>query len=173
MEKELLLLRKLYTNPELTQRDMAKATGISLGAINALIKELVKRDVIRVEKIRQKARLYHLTSQALKQKAESTYKYIVEAYVFLEDLRKKIDELLNNIERENVTIVLFGNRDKIFELIEAKLIENGRTFKLLYSFEEIKDFIDLYEVLIIVWQPENINLVKSVSCNYFDLLGSI
>lgn len=51
MEKELLLLIKLYKNPELSQRDMAKAEGMSLGSVNTLVKNMAKKGMISIETI--------------------------------------------------------------------------------------------------------------------------
>ncbi len=172
MEKELLLLRKLYTNPELTQRDMAKATGISLGSVNLLIKELVDRGILNVDKLTQKTRIYKLTSQGLKKKAESTYRYVLEAYTFIKAFSNKIDEILESIGKDNY-IILFGERDEIYEFVEKKLSEKGTEYKFVSNFKEVIEFSQVHELLVLVWHPEKIYLVKQINCNYIDLMDSI
>lgn len=173
MEKELLLLRKLYTNPEITQRDMAKAAGVSLGSVNALIKDLVERDILNVEKLTQKTRIYNLTTQGLKQKAESTYRYVVEAYTFIKLLSIKTDEVLLSFGNDAYSIVLFGERDEIYEFIKEKLSEKGIKYKYASTFREVKEFSEVHELFVIVWHPEKINMVKQIRCNYINLLDCI
>ena len=118
MEKELLLLRELFSNPKLTQRDMAKVTGLSLGSINAIMKQFIKSGLVEVQKATKRTMLYYLTSLGLKQKSESTYRYIVDVYLFIKELNRKLDEILNSIGKD-YTIVLFGVKDEIYEYIKG------------------------------------------------------
>lgn len=173
MEKELLLLRKLYTNPELTQRDMAKATGISLGSVNTFIKQLVKKGTLSIETMTQRKIVYSLTELGLRKKAELAYRYIIEAYLYLKELSVKLDDILKTTCEEDCILVLFGYRDELYEFIEAKLNEKGVLFKFVYTFDEIKLLSQHNNILIIVWQPEIINIIKDIEFRYVDLLDSI
>ena len=172
MEKELLLLRKLHTNPELTQRDMAKAIGISLGSVNLLIKELVDRGILNVDKLTQKTRIYNLTSQGLKKKAESTYRYVVEAYAFIKAFSSRIYEILETVDKGKY-IILFGEKDEIYEFVETKLSEKGTDYKFVCNIKELQEFSQVRELLVLVWHPEKIYLVKQINCNYIDLMDCI
>lgn len=173
MEKELLLLRKLHTNPELTQRDMAKAIGISLGGINTLIKELAKKGTIIVKKSTNKTMNYSLTSLGLSQKAESMYRYIIEAYSFLKKLSVTLDEILQYSFRKGYMLVLFGYKDELYEYIEAELVEKGGQFKFAVNLNDIRLLSDKNKLLVVVWQPENINIIKDIELSYVNLLDSI
>lgn len=173
MEKELLLLRKLHTNPELSQRDMAKATGISLGGINTLIKELAKNGTINIEKSTHKTMNYSLTSLGLSKKAESMYRYVIEAYSFLKKLSLKLDDILKSTCRKGCVLVLFGYRDELYEYIEEELIEKGWQFKPAVTLNEIRLLSEKHELLVVVWQPENINIIKNIELSYVNLLDSI
>lgn len=172
MEKELLLLRKLYVNPELTQRDMAKATGISLGSVNALLKELIKNGVISVQKITRKTMVYKLTPLGLKQKSKLMYVYISEAYAFIKELSIKIDEIVKTHKDDNF-IVLFGDKDEIYELIESRLTIKGTHFKYVNRYEEIKVFSEKDKLFVITWNPERYNIIKGSKCHYVNLFDRI
>ena len=52
-EISLKLLKLLKNSPELTQRQMNKEMGVSLGKINYCISELVKEGLIKVERFRK------------------------------------------------------------------------------------------------------------------------
>ncbi len=47
-EIQLRLLRLLEANPQMTQRDMAEALGVSLGKTNFCIKALFERGLIKL-----------------------------------------------------------------------------------------------------------------------------
>lgn len=172
MEKELLLLRELYSNPNLTQRDMAKVTGLSLGGINSIIKQFIENGLVKVEKSTKSTMFYHLTSQGLRQKSDSTHRYIVEVYVFIKELNKKLNEILTSI-REDYTIVLFGDKDEIYEILKIKLHENEVEFKYVNSRQGVLELAEQYEIFIIVWQQERVNWVRDFSNTYKYLLEII
>ncbi len=173
MDKELLLLRKLYTNPELTQRNMAKATGISLGCINALIRDFVKKEIISVEKFEKSTMVYNLTSVGIEQKSELMYKSIEEAYAFLKELSISIDNLIKEFENNTSMLVLFGNRDVLYELIVEKLLKKDIKFSHIDNLDEIRLFCSKQDALILVWEPEIINIIKNIDFRYVDLLEKV
>ena len=48
-ERQLDALRLLATNPDMTQRELAQALGVSLGAANYCLKALVEKGWIKLE----------------------------------------------------------------------------------------------------------------------------
>ncbi|NLL06774.1 MAG: winged helix-turn-helix transcriptional regulator [Clostridiaceae bacterium] len=171
MDKELILLREIHLNPTMTQRDMAKVLGLSLGSVNDLLKRMVKIGAIKIEKISQKRIIYQLTSLGFSQKAEGTYKYISELYKYLKDLSKNIDNLLNSINDDSI-VVLFGN-DDVFDIIKMTLDKSGRQYITAVSYEEIEALSEKDKLLFIVWQPENIKILNYGEYNCIDLLNCI
>ncbi|WP_027622342.1 winged helix-turn-helix transcriptional regulator [Acetivibrio clariflavus] len=171
MDKQLLLLRELHLNPVTTQRNIAKAVGLSLGSVNELIKQMVNMGILKIEKISQKKVIYNLTSLGITQRAEGTYKYISEAYAFLNELNKRIDDLLNGINGNNA-VVLFGKNDGLCDIIKTRLDFNGIQYIITNSFEEIKLLSEKNKILIIVWNPEKVALLND-NYNYIDLLSYI
>lgn len=172
MDKELLLLRELHLNPIITQRDMAKAVGLSLGSVNELIKQMVNMGILKIEKISQKRVMYNLTSLGISQKAEGTYKYISEAYAFLRKLNKCIDELLGVINDDSI-VVLFGKNDDLCDVIKTRFNKNEIKYIISNSYEEIRQLSEKNKLLLIVWHPESIALLNDVNYNCIDLLNYI
>ena len=79
-EISLKLLKLLKNSPELTQRQMNKEMGVSLGKINYCISELVKEGLIKVERFRKSKKksryMYHLTSEGLEEIARLTHSFL-------------------------------------------------------------------------------------------------
>jgi EPS-associated MarR family transcriptional regulator len=74
-ENVLKLLREVTGSPELTQRELAKRMGISLGKVNFLLKALVGKGLVKVHNFRKadnrSAYLYYLTPRDSRKKPES------------------------------------------------------------------------------------------------------
>lgn len=92
----LRALRLLETRPELTQREMARELGVSLGKVNYCLRALLGRGFVKVQNFRKsqnkRGYAYLLTPEGVAAKANL-------ARYFLEQKRKEYDALRLEIER--------------------------------------------------------------------------
>ncbi len=74
------LMRLLESNPELSQRDAARALGISLGRVNYCVQALIRKGWLKATRFRNSenkaAYLYLLTPRGLEQKASLTLEFL-------------------------------------------------------------------------------------------------
>jgi DNA-binding MarR family transcriptional regulator len=177
MENELLILNTIEKNNNATQREIAKNTGISLGNVNILIKRLVKKGMIKIERINPRAVQYILTPHGFRGKAEATYRYIVSSYRYITEINRKIDILFEKyFTKQQKHVYLFGDRDEISEILINKLNSANMEYTSLENLDEVKacPYIMLGEdPAVIVWQPEYEELLKKIGINYIYLLEEI
>jgi len=100
------LLKTLENNPSLSQRDLAKRLGVSLGKINFCLNALIVKGSLKVNNFRNSgnklAYAYLLTPQGVEEKARITVhflKYKVQEY---ERLRAEIEELKLEAEQKGL-----------------------------------------------------------------------
>ncbi|MCD4718336.1 MAG: MarR family EPS-associated transcriptional regulator [Desulfobacula sp.] len=102
-EISLNLLKLLKNNPELTQRQMNKEMGVSLGKINYYISELVKEGLIKIEKFKKtekKSRyLYRLTPEGLEEIARLTLSFLSIRMNEYNRIKKEIKHLSEYISK--------------------------------------------------------------------------
>ena len=95
-ETELEILRNLEENPNLTQRQMAKEIGMSLGKTNYLIKALLNKGLLMINNFKtsdNKLRyLYILTPKGLEVRRKLTV-------LFLQRKSEEFDKLKKEMER--------------------------------------------------------------------------
>jgi EPS-associated MarR family transcriptional regulator len=98
------LLKTLEENPGLSQRDLAKKLGVSLGKVNFCLNALVKKGSVKINNFRNSdnklAYAYLLTPHGIEEKARITVaflKYKVQEY---ERLRAEIEELQREAEKK-------------------------------------------------------------------------
>lgn len=96
------ILKQLEHNPEISQRDLAKGLGISLGKANFCIKSLVEKGLIKANNFRnsqnKKAYFYYLTPKGMEEKANITLRFLKCKKAEYEELKKEIEQLRSEVE---------------------------------------------------------------------------
>ncbi len=96
-------LRLLEENPDLTQREIAKKLGVSLGSTNYCLKALVDKGLVKIRNFRaSKNKLgyaYLLTPRGVKEKLALTEGFLKRKLIEYEALKAEIEAL----QAENLT----------------------------------------------------------------------
>jgi len=96
-ETRLQVMRLLAENPELTQRELADALGISLGATNQCLRALIDQGLLKAERLRKgpnkRAFIYRLTPAGIDQKLDMTRQFIAAKQAESEAIRQQIEDL--------------------------------------------------------------------------------
>ena len=91
------VLSLLSNNSDMSQRDLAKALGVSLGGINYSLRALIDRGMVKAQNFskseRKLAYAYVLTPQGLAEKAKLTGHFLARKMQEYEALRKEIESL--------------------------------------------------------------------------------
>jgi EPS-associated MarR family transcriptional regulator len=99
------VLNILEENPHITQRDLAKKLGISLGAVNFCLKALIEIGHIKINNFRKNSNkssyLYLLTPSGLAQKAMLTTSFLRRKINEYEALKAEIDSIKSKMKSPN------------------------------------------------------------------------
>ena len=68
MQNEHAILNYLKNNHQTSQREIAERVGLSAGTVNLLIKKMVKKGFIKLERINGRTLRYILTPQGIAEK---------------------------------------------------------------------------------------------------------
>jgi len=100
------LLKTLEENPGLSQRDLAKKLGVSLGKINFCLNALVAKGSLKIKNFRNSdnklAYAYLLTPSGVEQKARMTVQFLKYKVQEYEKLRAEIAELQREAEQKGL-----------------------------------------------------------------------
>ena len=101
-ETHLNLLRHLEENPDVTQRELAKELGISLGKANYCLKALINKGLIKAKNFKnsanKRAYLYILTPQGIDAKARISVRFLHRKMEEYEVLRQEIEQLKTELK---------------------------------------------------------------------------
>ena len=96
-DTQFRVLRLLQENPEMSQRALAQAAGISVGGTHYVLSALIEKGLVKIGNFtaaQDKRRYaYILTPQGLAQKAAMTKRFLVRKMDEYEALRREIEEL--------------------------------------------------------------------------------
>jgi len=100
------LLKTLEENPGLSQRDMAKRLGISLGKVNFCLNALVEKGSLKISNFRNSenklAYAYLLTPRGVEEKARVTLGFLKHKLQEYERLKKEIEALKLEAEQKGL-----------------------------------------------------------------------
>ncbi|MCC5797751.1 MAG: MarR family EPS-associated transcriptional regulator [Methylophaga sp.] len=95
------ILKLVEENPEISQREIAKALGISLGKTNFCLKALIEKGVLKANNFRNSknklAYIYKLTPQGIEEKASVTMRFLKQKMKQYETLKTEIELLKSDI----------------------------------------------------------------------------
>ena len=104
-EMHFKLLRLLEANPELSQRDLARALGVSLGKVNYCLNALMKKGWIKARNFtnsqNKAAYMYLLTPRGMERKAGLTVSFLRAKMQEYEALRAEIRQIRREVARTN------------------------------------------------------------------------
>lgn len=99
----LLVLRLLAARPHLTQREMARELGVSLGKANYCLRALTGRGFVKVQNFRKskskRGYVYLLTPTGVAAKANLTRHFLVRKREEYNALRIEVERLQQESER--------------------------------------------------------------------------
>jgi EPS-associated MarR family transcriptional regulator len=91
------ILKILEANPEISQRDLARALGVSLGRTNFCLKALIERGLLKATNFRNSsnklAYMYLLTPKGLEEKSVITTRFLRMKMQEYANLESEIEEL--------------------------------------------------------------------------------
>jgi EPS-associated MarR family transcriptional regulator len=103
------LLKVLSQDSNLSQRDMAKRMGISLGKVNYCLSELAKKGLIKVNRFKSAKNkipyTYMLTPSGLEEKSKLTVTFLKRKLSEYEEIKRQIKELAGEVGEDRVDVI--------------------------------------------------------------------
>jgi len=95
------LLKLLESNPELTQRDVARELGVSVGKVNYCLQALVAKGWVKVDNFSKSGNkskyIYLLTPRGIEEKARVSVRFLKRKIAEYEALQAEIEQIRNEV----------------------------------------------------------------------------
>jgi DNA-binding MarR family transcriptional regulator len=118
---ELKVIEEIAQRRDLTQRELSAKTELSLGAVNIIIKRLVKRGFVKTINLNPKKVEYIITPKGFSEKAKKSYAYIQKTIGLVGQVREEIGKIvLEEFNRGQKKFAVLGD-DDLADIIELAL----------------------------------------------------
>lgn len=99
------ILKLLEAKPEISQRELAKSLGVSLGKANFCLNALIEKGLLKATNFRNSrnklAYMYLLTPTGMEEKAKITMRFLQSKVQEYETLRAEIDDLTRDVASQS------------------------------------------------------------------------
>ena len=107
-EDDFKLLRLIESSPEISQREISKKSGLSLGKVNYCLKSLANKGWIKIKRFSKSEHkigyIYVMTPEGLKTKSLMTIDFLGRKLAEYEALQDEITSLKNELEVTKVSV---------------------------------------------------------------------
>lgn len=101
------ILRLLHDNPEMSQRELAQAAGVSTGGIHYVLRALIEKGVLKLSNFTaaedKRRYAYVLTPKGIAAKADLTRRFMIRKLAEYEALKAEIEEIQADVSEEDLT----------------------------------------------------------------------
>ena len=175
--KELSMLSYIDQNSDATQRELSEHIGVSLGTINIMVKQLVRKGLIKIVRLQPNSARYFLTPQGIASKIERTCAYITRTYREVALFRFKLTNALKPLVKPNPPLVFFGPNDELAILLKEITESEFSHLKALFiSTDEVNRLLSNTKKensLIITWKTEADQILRNHSMAPINVLTQI
>ena len=102
-ETRYKVMRLIESNPQMSQRDVAKALGISLGKVNYCLQALIRKGWVKATNFKNSnnkaAYMYFLTPRGIEEKASLAMRFLKIKMREYEALRLEIEQVRRDSEQ--------------------------------------------------------------------------
>ncbi len=116
LEQELEILENIYHNKQnVHQRDLAKIVGLSLGMTNAILKRLVKKGWLKMQKVNNRNIQYIVSPPGIDEITRRSYQYFKRTIKNVVYYKETISKLIKQVKRRGYKgLLLVGESDLDF-----------------------------------------------------------
>lgn len=164
MDKVLRVFLSIEKIPDISQRQLAKSTGYSLGSVNGILQKLIDDDEIVSKPLTPNHYFYEITERGHLHKAKLLYDFTIDGYDVIARIRRQTKDALQKSVAAGIhKYYLYGQEDALYRLVKMSMIEYKRRAGIEYEFITSFDQVDhSVPYKIFVWNKETLELKGEV-----------
>ncbi len=170
MEHEYKVLNYLQKNEKISQRNISKRTGLSLGSVNILIKKMIHKGLVKVEKLNSRTMRYIITPKGMKEKTKLTYQFVRSSYRQIMNINTAVKVLLaEEANGKAEQVILYGPADEVEQILKTSLHNLDIKPEIKRPDEDI--FIPDSNQIILTWRSEDEENLSGRNSRVYNILN--
>jgi len=169
-DKDLKIMEEIAKDKGITQRELSKRAGISLGMVNISLKKLARKGYVKVKGMNKRSLEYVLTPKGFSEKAKKSYRYFLNTLSSLKKMKRKIQSLiLAEYAKGARNFIILGNGE-LADIVEISL--KSLSFKdIKYKRTNNKERIPVKKYVVLLTEEKYQKLPEAK--NWIDIIEKI
>lgn len=123
---ELAVLESLQSATEsVSQRELARRSGLSVGLVNAVLKKLVHTGYVKTSRLDRRSIEYLLTPQGFAQTALRSYHYIINTVRAFRNMQSRLHTVMQTLKQEGCSEYWLAGDGDLAELVATFFEDEG------------------------------------------------
>lgn len=145
------MLSAVEQDKSVTQRSIAKQSGIALGLVNSYIKRCVKKGLIKIQQAPANRYAYYLTPQGFSEKSRLAREYLSQGFQFFRIAREQCSEIFQACHRQGFRRIALHGLTDLAEI--AVLCSKGHDIELVAIIDPSTQLTSYSGIPIVVDMP--------------------
>ncbi len=115
------ILDLINNDGKITQTEISASLRVSIGLVNAYLKNLVKKGYVKVSNVRASTVKYMLTSEGMAEKYRLTRSYMAQSLDHYRNIKQAVEGRIVRLKLQEVRTVVFVGAGEISEIMHLYL----------------------------------------------------
>ena len=123
--RELALLERIESNPDVTQASLATQLGVAVGTVNWHIKRLIEKGYIKIKRAERKKLRYIITPAGIALRSLLTVDYIEQQFLLYRNTRQRVREHLEQVKSAGYEKIAIRGEGDVADICRLSCLEQG------------------------------------------------
>ena len=139
----LEILEAIEARSDVTQRHLARSTGIALGLVNSYLKRCVRKGLVKILQAPANRYLYYLTPNGFSEKSRLTARYLSVSFAFYRKAGDSCRDAFQRCEKHGWKRVVLCGVSDLAEIASLRALEHDIEIAGIYDPEHAQErFLD-------------------------------
>ena len=129
----LEILEAIEARSDVTQRHLARSTGIALGLANSYLKRCVRKGLVKIHQAPANRYLYYLTPKGFAEKSRLTARYLSASFAFYRKAGDSCRQAFQTCENNGWKKVLLCGVSDLAEIASLRALEHEVEIAAIYD----------------------------------------
>lgn len=123
--RELSLLERIETDPDVNQSTLATQLGVAVGTVNWHLKRLIAKGAVKVSRAERKKLRYIITPEGLALRARLAIDYVERSFSVYRRTRQRVKDHVKDIRRAGFDRVRIVGSGDVADICKLTCLEQG------------------------------------------------
>lgn len=146
MNSEYEILSHLEKNRDTSQRQIAGKTGLSLGTVNLLLKKMVRKGLVKIERLNARTLRYIITPRGMAEKTMLAYQYMKISYQRILKISQALEKVVADHEvggDKIKEVIFYGPQDEVLEILKMAAGSLCLKYILMSSMDKLNEYLSI------------------------------